>query len=90
MKSHLYSSWKANRTVASYSNAIYARSLMKAILCGILVVSSLIAEAVPLRWTLDGVIFRDGGTANGSFVYDADTNIFSDIDKIRVDNTLRV
>ena len=80
MKSHLHSSWKTNGTVASHSNAIYARSLMKAILCGILAVSSLIAEAVPLTWTLDGVIFQDGGTANGSFVYDADTNIFSDIE----------
>ena len=80
MKSHLYSSWKTNGTVASHSNAIYARSLMKAILCGILVASSLIAEAVPLTWTLNGVIFRDGGTANGSFVYDADTNIFSDFE----------
>lgn len=35
--------------------------------------------AVPVTWTLTGVTFSDGGTAAGSFVYDADTNTFSSI-----------
>jgi hypothetical protein len=30
--------------------------------------------AVPVLWTLNGVTFTDGGTASGTFVYDADTN----------------
>ncbi len=36
-------------------------------------------HATPVTWTLDGVIFNDGGTAVGSFTYDADTNTFSSI-----------
>jgi hypothetical protein len=34
--------------------------------------------AGPVLWSLNGV-FMDGGTAAGSFVYDADTDTFSDI-----------
>lgn len=34
-------------------------------------------QAVPVTWTLDGVILSDGGTASGSFVYDADTDTYS-------------
>lgn len=37
------------------------------------------AHAVPVTWTLHNVMFEDGAVATGSFVYDADTNIFSDI-----------
>lgn len=36
------------------------------------------ATATPLLWTLNGT-FTDGGTASGSFTYDADTNVFSNI-----------
>ena len=35
------------------------------------------ALANPRLWTLAGVTFDDGGTASGSFVYDADLNQFS-------------
>jgi MYXO-CTERM domain-containing protein len=35
------------------------------------------AGAAPLTWTLDGVVFEDGTTATGSFVFDADTTTFS-------------
>lgn len=35
------------------------------------------ASATPLIWTLNGLAFDDGGTASGSFVYDADSNHFS-------------
>lgn len=37
------------------------------------------ALAVPVTWTLNGVAFSDGGSATGSFIYDADTNTFSSI-----------
>lgn len=36
-------------------------------------------SAAPLTWTLDNVVFDDGGTVTGSFVYDADTNTYSGI-----------
>jgi hypothetical protein len=36
-----------------------------------------IAHATPLQWTLDNFTFSDGGTAMGSFIYDADTNTYS-------------
>ena len=35
------------------------------------------AVAIPVSWTLSGVTFDDGGTASGSFVYDADSDVFS-------------
>ena len=38
------------------------------------------ARAVPVLWTLSGVTFDDGATASGSFVFDADTVVYSDID----------
>ncbi len=31
-------------------------------------------QALPLKWTLNGVTFDDGGIATGSFVFDADAN----------------
>ena len=34
---------------------------------------SMTAVAAPVRWYLSGVTFSDGGTAVGSFIYDADT-----------------
>lgn len=37
------------------------------------------ANAVPVTWNLQDWTFNDGGTASGSFVYDADTNVFSDM-----------
>ena len=42
-------------------------------------VFSVSASAIPVRWTLTGVTFSDGGTASGSFIYDADTNTYSNI-----------
>jgi hypothetical protein len=37
------------------------------------------AFALPIQWTLVGVTFSDGATAFGTFVYDADTNEYTDI-----------
>jgi len=38
------------------------------------------ARAVPITWTLQDVSFLDGATASGSYVYDASTDTYSDID----------
>ncbi|MDP6436812.1 MAG: hypothetical protein QF803_01515 [Gammaproteobacteria bacterium] len=37
------------------------------------------AHAIPRAWILEDVVFDDGTTATGSFVYDADTDTLSDI-----------
>jgi hypothetical protein len=37
------------------------------------------ATAVPIKWTLSGITFLDGGTVTGTFVYDADTNTYSSV-----------
>ena len=34
---------------------------------------------MPLTWTISNATFSDGGTASGTFVYDADTNTYSSI-----------
>jgi len=41
--------------------------------------TSLSAQAMSIKWNLDGVTFRDGTSAIGSYFYDADTNAFSSI-----------
>jgi hypothetical protein len=64
---------------ASIVSAFRACTLMKMAICTMLAVGSVNAEAAPLTWTVDGVTFNDGGSANGSFVYDADTGMYSDI-----------
>jgi hypothetical protein len=43
-----------------------------------LILACQIASAGPITWTLSGVTFDDHTTASGSFVYNADTNGFSD------------
>jgi hypothetical protein len=37
-------------------------------------------QASPIVWSLSGVTFSDGGTATGSFTFDADTSTYSAID----------
>jgi hypothetical protein len=37
-------------------------------------------RASPIVWSLSGVAFSDGGTATGSFTFDADTSAYSAID----------
>ena len=50
-----------------------------------LLVLPMAANAVPIEWTVDYV---DGSnfTLTGSFIYDADSNVFSDIDVVGVDS----
>lgn len=50
------------------------------LLASILVLAGInVAQAVPNTWYLDGWQFNTSTTANGSFVYDADTNTYSNI-----------
>ena len=44
-----------------------------------MVLAPLSANASPITWTLQSVIFADGGTASGSFAYDAAANVYSAI-----------
>jgi hypothetical protein len=36
-------------------------------------------NAASVKWELTDVVFDDGGTASGSFTYDADSNVYSNI-----------
>ena len=36
-------------------------------------------QAAPVTWTVDSLLFDDGGTGSGTFSYDADTNTYSNI-----------
>jgi hypothetical protein len=56
--------------------------------CFVLLTGLLIAAdalAIPVFWTLSGtsdsggILFDDGGDLNGTFIYDADTNAYSDL-----------
>ena len=61
-------------------NRLVFRGLGTALLLLVLfcVPTSVFADGI--TWTLSDVTFGDGGTASGSFVYDAPTNAFSSID----------
>ena len=61
-------------------NQLAFRGLITALLLFVLLCVPSIASADGITWTLGGVTFEDGGTASGSFVYDALTNTFSNID----------
>lgn len=45
----------------------------------VLLAGSMAVNATPIMWNLQDVAFNDGGTASGSFVYDADTSTYSAI-----------
>jgi hypothetical protein len=61
-------------------NKLVFRGLITAFLLLVLLCVPSIASADGITWTLSGVTFADGGTASGSFVYDALTNMYSSID----------
>ncbi len=54
------------------------KSIYLRLLAMVLLVAPVAALAAPITWQLD-LEFADGAGASGSFVYDADTNLFSDI-----------
>jgi len=47
-----------------------------AVALGILTIGLGSAQATPVTWDLSNVAFADGTTVTGSFVFDADTNLF--------------
>ena len=60
-------------------NRITFRSLLAVPALLVLLCVPSVASADGITWTLSGVTFDDGGTASGSFVYDAVTNTVSSI-----------
>jgi hypothetical protein len=51
-----------------------------AVAVGILTIGLGSAQATPVTWDLSNVAFSDGTAVTGSFVFDADTNIFGLLD----------
>lgn len=60
---------------------------MRSIIISITLIVSSPVFAIPVTWTLDGVVFDDGGVASGSFIYDASTDIYSAVDIITTAGT---
>jgi hypothetical protein len=55
------------------------QAIIKALSAKALLSACMLCNAAPVTWQLTNFTFTDGGTANGSFVYDAAINLFSDI-----------
>ena len=62
--------------------------MLRSIFIVLLVLVTSLASAAPVRWSLEDVVFDDGGTAFGSFTYDAATNEYSDIDVATTSGTV--
>ena len=58
-------------------NRLTLRSLSTALVLFVMFCVPSIASADGITWDLSGVTFDDGGTASGSFVYDALTNTYT-------------
>jgi hypothetical protein len=54
----------------------------RAVLAVIAFFASVVANAMPVEWTIDSLVFDDGGKGSGTFTYDADTNSYSAIEMI--------
>jgi len=52
---------------------------MRSILVLTALLLSLTSNAAPVTWTVDSLLFSDGGSGFGSFDYDASTNLYSEI-----------
>jgi hypothetical protein len=52
----------------------------RALFAVVVLIFSSAVSADPVRWYLQGVTLSDGGRAIGSFVFDADTNTYTEID----------
>ena len=59
-----------------------------ALLATLLLLAAPLAQASPVQWTLNNVQFNDGGTASGSFTYDADLNLYSSIAMVTTGGSL--
>ena len=67
----------ANRTKRSQP-AVHSLVVAAALFAGMYVPHD--AHALLIQWTLSGATFTDGGTASGSFLYDADTSTMTGYD----------
>ena len=61
------------------SGVLRIHQICRVVACLLVAFAATHTHAAPVRWVLQDVLFDDGGTAFGSFVYDADTNTLSDI-----------
>jgi hypothetical protein len=68
-------------------NRLSFRNLITALTLFVLFCVPSIASADGITWDLSGVTFDDGGTASGSFVYDAAANTYSSINIITTSGT---
>jgi PEP-CTERM motif len=59
---------------------LFFRGMMAALILIVAAAVAPIVSADDVTWDLSGVTFADGGTASGSFVYDADTNTVTSVD----------
>ncbi len=68
-------------------NRITFRSLLAVPALLVLLCVPSVASADGITWSLSGVTFDDGGTASGSFVYDAVTNTVSAVNIVTTAGT---
>lgn len=58
---------------------------------GFLAISALLfstaAYSTPIKWTLENVLFENGNSLAGSFIYDADTDLFSSVNVSVIDSS---
>jgi hypothetical protein len=62
-----------------YGGNIMKKSHLLGLVCACLIITSFSSQASPIAYTLNDVVFTDGGTASGTFTYDAETFTYSDI-----------
>ena len=60
-------------------NSTYRAVALSLILGVSLAALSPTTHADPVEWTLQNIVFEDGGTLTGTFVFDADTQTVSNI-----------
>jgi len=61
----------------------------KLLLVGMILFVSGRVNAAAVSWELQDWVFNDGGTASGSFVFDADLNQYSNISIVTTDGSIR-
>jgi hypothetical protein len=61
--------------------------ILRALLLLLLIAALPSAKAMPVQWYFNGVTFNDGGTASGSFLYDATFQRYSSVDIVTTAGT---
>ena len=62
----------------SFSHSGYL-SLTQLALSAVLILVSFTAYSTPVLWQINSILFNDGGTGSGSFIYDEDSDSFSSV-----------